>query len=145
MDELRKKPIPWEGIRWAASHIPAFEREGISAGGYTDIERAEGGGVFLPDYIFSDEMIAFLEGLYERGVIVDFNWPAWKEGERLHQHPEEIDSADAHTCWGLLIALVRADRFSSGLLASLIESGKLVRLLRRLQALDGTPPPPESI
>jgi ADP-ribosylglycohydrolase len=78
----------------------------------------------------------FIWCLINHGWVQDFDWNAWaEEGKRYEQTPELVDGADLATCIKLLTAYQRADRFCDGLLAHMIESGQIARILRRLGTL----------
>jgi hypothetical protein len=78
---------------------------------------------------------------YEDGVVYPFDWPAWTKPAKAHAYearPELLASADLDTCRRLLTCYVRAERFTDGVLASMVSSGYLQQLVRRLLELSET-------
>ena len=97
----------------------------------------------------------FIWCLINYGFVQDFDWMEWgKEAKRYEEAPELIAEADLETCIKLLTCYQRADRFVDGYFAHIIESGQLVKTLRRLGNLrergeipsgDSRPRKPESL
>jgi hypothetical protein len=56
----------------------------------------------------------------------------WREGEQLVDHPALLSKANLQTLRKLLTAHVRADRFTEGHLAGMIESGHIAMILKRM-------------
>jgi ADP-ribosylglycohydrolase/fructose-1,6-bisphosphatase/inositol monophosphatase family enzyme len=118
--------------------IPMFEKKPIEP-----FYRWEGGGVAedrvitIPRPVRDWKIDEFIWCLINHGFVQDFDWPEWKEnaGKKYVEDPNLFDSADLGTCIKLLTTFQRGDRFCDGLLAHLIESGQLLRVLLRLRAL----------
>ena len=71
-------------------------------------------------------------------IVVGFDWRSWLETERgraLRDDPDAIASATPDELGWLLTAIVRSDRFVEGSIQGAFESGLLVRICRRAQAL----------
>ena len=110
-------------------YIPIFEGEGFESG-----EMVAGRG--MPYYSYSDEVLNFIQDLYDNNIIYSFDWPAWQdEAENLYNDPEALASADLETLRKLLTAHVRKDRFSEGHLASVIREGHVVAIMKKLEVL----------
>jgi hypothetical protein len=95
-------------------------------------------------YILSEPAHRFYRAVYELGwILTDFDWPRWMSGEeaqRLTHDAEAVDAASPEQLARLLTAMVRSDRFCEGALAGCHESGLIIRILRRVQALAETDP-----
>jgi hypothetical protein len=113
--------------------LPYFESEGSH---FYDLETDR---LTTDPYIYSPQVLQFVETLYREGFIVPFDWSAWQdEAARYVTDPSLLDSADLPTLQKLLTTHVRADRFSSGHLAQMIECGHILAVLRRLKTIRDT-------
>ena len=106
--------------------LPVFEQSKFTLG---ELKIQE--GVF-PYYNYNSEVHNFLEALYENNFIQPFNWSNWDEGKQLIDNSDLLDNASLQTLRKLLTTHVRADRFSEGHFAYMIETGHIVRILRRM-------------
>jgi hypothetical protein len=78
----------------------------------------------------------FIKALYAQNVIISFDWTGWRrEAQRYQTDPRALATADLLTLCKLLTLHVRADRFSEGHLASVLESGHITAVLRRLKQI----------
>lgn len=74
--------------------------------------------------------------LYEQKIIIVFDWTSWgDEVKRYQAEPEALARANLLTLRKLLTAHIRADRFVEGRLASVLESGHIAAILRRLKQI----------
>jgi O-acetyl-ADP-ribose deacetylase len=90
---------------------------------------------FTP-FDYSPELVRFIETLYEQNFIIVFDWPSWHdEASRYMDDPDLVAQADLQILRKLLTAHVRADRFTDGHLAEMIDLGHLLAILKRLQAI----------
>lgn len=89
----------------------------------------------LPWYEYSPDVRNFEKGLYERSLIVEFDWSSWKRGEKLFTKPSLIAGAPVADCLKLLTLCVRKERFCDGFLAEALESGVITACLKRLRDL----------
>jgi len=112
-------------------YILVFEGEGFEPG-----EMVTDRG--MPYYSYNNEVLNFVQDLYDNNIIYSFDWPAWeKEAENLYNDPEALASADLDTLRKLLTVHVRKDRFSEGHLADVIRDGHVLDILRGLKGLVG--------
>lgn len=113
------------------SFLIRFEEADFSAGKW---EIKEG---HFPWFIHGDVVTEFIQVLYDNNWVTSaFDWTEWQESaEKYVESPDAIESADAVTIQKLLTTHVRADRFCEGHLASMFESGHILALLHRLQAI----------
>ena len=74
--------------------------------------------------------------LYDhRFVLWEFRWMDWEEGPRFLEDPALLATADLETVCKLLTAHARSDRFVEGHLESMVVTGHLASILRRLREL----------
>jgi len=110
--------------------LPIFTRSGYR---YAELQTPEGQ---LPYYAYSDEVMEFLQVVYDQQIIFSFDWPQWQdEAERLCLNSQALDRADLLTLRKLLTTHVRKERFCEGHLAGMFERGHIVAVLRRLETL----------
>jgi len=126
-------PVPEVGpeqIDAVLAFLPVFTQPGISFGEW----RAPEGQ--MPYYADSREVRDFVAALYKHRFVVSFDWPSWQdEAKRLMNEPGALAEADLLTLRKLLTTHVRADRFNEGHLGSVLESGHVAAILRRLQVI----------
>jgi len=97
--------------------------------------KKEGNTLIFP-YIYSVEVMAFMDVLRTENIIFPFDWVKWQnEAIKYFNDPELIESADILTLRKLLTLHIRKDRFCDGHLASVIDYGHLLSLLKRLKKL----------
>ena len=121
-----------EAVDWKAAiaFLAAFEAPGYAFGRWQQPEDQ------LGYYEYSPEVISFIETLYAASVVLDFDWPSWKpQAMRYWEQPSRLHSARLLTLRKLLTLHVRADRFVEGHLASMLESGHITAILRRVAHL----------
>lgn len=111
--------------------LPAFESPGYKFGEWADA------GYFS----YSPEVDDWIRALYEQNFFLTFDWTRWKEeAQRYRSEPGALETADLLTLRKLLTTHVRADRFVEGHLASVLESGHVTAILRRLKQIRGQMP-----
>jgi O-acetyl-ADP-ribose deacetylase len=87
-------------------------------------------------YIYSVEVMNFMDALRTENIIFPFDWVKWQdEAVRYFDNPELLKSADLLTLRKLLTLHVRKDRFCDGHFAYIIDSGYLLNILKRLEEL----------
>jgi Family of unknown function (DUF6508) len=130
-------PLAPEAIAALLRFLPVLESPGFRAGewrgGKADVE----GVIQVPWFELSDDAHAFVATLGRRGWIFVFDWMSWADDARRIIETDELKRADLLTLRKLLTLLVRRDRFVEGSLGEAFESGLILRILRRLQALAG--------
>ena len=130
MTESTAPHVEVQQIDAVLRYLPLFEQEGFSPG---DWQTQEGQ---LPYFASSPEVDAFVQTVYEQGIICTFDWTGWQdEAQRYRSDPGSLAQADLLTVRKLLTLHVRADRFVEGHLASAFENGQIVAILRRLKHL----------
>ncbi len=87
----------------------------------------------IEPFIYSQKVSEFITALYHCNFIQEFDWTSWHdEAEKYQKHPRLIGDVDLETIIKLLTTHVRADRFCSGHLASVLDNGHLLKILERL-------------
>lgn len=86
-----------------------------------------------------DAVRNLLRESHRSGLITSFDWPTWMtgRGRELTGHPDAIGEATLEECRRLLVAHVRRDRFVTGHLRAMIDSGEVPTILRRAAELTG--------
>ncbi len=107
--------------------LAEFESPQLSAG-----EWVHNPGTF--GYVdYSEVVRRFRAALDRHGWIVSFDWPGWSQEARSYtDSPEKLAMADLDTIQKLFTTHIRAERFCEGHLASVVKSGHITALLRRL-------------
>lgn len=127
-------PLTSSNLQAVLEFLPLFEQPGFSAGEWS----TQAGS--LPYFSYTTEVLDFIRALSGNGFIQPFVWMNWREGEQLVEHPSLLRKANLVTLRKLLTAHVRADRFSEGHLAAMVESGQIRTILERLaEIIDSTP------
>lgn len=126
--ESRHAPEPdWRAI---LTFLPLLESDELEAGKRESNEGA------LPHLEYSKTAENLLQALYTSGVVYSFGWTSWQtEAERLCSDPGALDQADLVDLRKLLVTHVRKDRFHEGHFASMLDSGHLTAVLRRIAEL----------
>ena len=84
-------------------------------------------------------MLEFHQALYREKMIIVFDWNNWEEkAKRYQSDPDVAAEADLLTVRKLLTVHARADRFIEGHFVSMLESGHIIAVLRRLEAILAT-------
>jgi hypothetical protein len=93
----------------------------------------------MPSFVPSDPAEAFVRMAHDMGwVLPDLDWKSWKDGAEageLLNCPETLARATPEQLAKLLTILVRQDRFVEGSLGRVFDSGLLVAIVRRADAL----------
>lgn len=113
------------------AYLPKLETR--SAGQWQGGERRNDGSYTMPWFEYDAETLAFIRACGQNGIIEVFDWPEWQpEAIRLYEDPALLAIADLTTLRRLLTLHIRKDRFSEGHLATMIEEGHILAILRRL-------------
>ena len=125
-------------LRALAAFLPALESDGFKFGRWAGGEKIGPRTYTMPYYEFSPVVEEFLRRGAAPWVTPRFDWPAWAatdEFQRLSRDPAAVAAATPDQLARLLTVLVRSERFGDGNLAGAFESGLLVGILRRADAL----------
>lgn len=125
-DFIYRKPTV-KNIEAVTSFLPVFEK-----GTEGDFYTITGGGSG-----YTEAVHEFISRLNQEGFVYGFDWGSWlnEVGEEYVRNKDIIRSADILTIQKMLTAIVRADRFSDGVIKGMIDDGVIVAILRRLEEI----------
>lgn len=119
-----------DGLDRILAFMPLFERP------TTSLYEVRPDLSLMDPYIYTPEFTQFIQELYRKNLVIDFNWVTWEdEAANYLENPRQIESADLETLQKLITTHVRADRFNSGHLAQMVENGQILAILKRLGAI----------
>lgn len=95
----------------------------------------ENGAINILHCDYSQVVWDFMGLCNEMGLVVDFNWGAWKEEGRRYLETREVAQADLITLIKLITTHIRRDRFCTGHMAGVFENGHITAILNRLAQL----------
>jgi len=122
-----KNKITEENINKILGFIPYFESKDSV---FYTVDTSD----LLNPHIYSRKVLDFEKALYEENIIYIFDWVSWQpEAEKYFRDTELLKDADLDTLRKLLTLHARKERFCSGHLAQMIESGHVLNILRRLK------------
>jgi hypothetical protein len=136
-ETLRAAPADrWQGLWEAVDALLAEDERAVWAGGEL-VETTVVGGVERPVFqmpyvTYSDAMNRVVQSLYDLDAVVPLNWPEWDGVDRYRGH-RALEHASVANAVRMMTAIVRADRFSEGMIAAMLEDGTLPAALRRLR------------
>lgn len=131
----RERPLTRDDFEAILRFLPAFKEPDVAFTEPLEPRPEEPGVIVWDEPGLSPLAAEFIAALHEHGWIVAFDWVKWDLGPRLDQHRELIAGARVETLRRLLTCHVRADRFTSGHLQYVFESGGFTAILQRLQQL----------
>lgn len=112
------------------AYRPVFERQS------NDLYEVRLDLSMFDPYVYAPEVDEFIQLLYRENLVTDFNWTAWtREAEQFMSDSQRLESADLETIQKLLTTHVRAERFSSGHFAKMIQTGHILAILNRLAGI----------
>lgn len=126
--------LDWEA---ALAYLPILSDPDFDPGDWAGGEQL-GPNHFSARYaVLSPDAERFITCLYDTNIVAGTDWTTWLQqgGEAFYVDPDRLDEATLEQCRMLLIAHVRADRFTEGHLLETLRSGHLVQLLRRIREL----------
>ena len=87
----------------------------------------------IEPYIYSEKVSEFITTLYRCNFIQEFDWSSWHdECEKYQKEPHLMSDINLEIIIKLLTTHMRADRFITGHLVSVIDNGHLLKILERL-------------
>ena len=125
------EPDPLERL---AALVPVLEDPTLEFGRWEGGDRRPDGSITMPYFSLSPAGLEIVRAL----PIEVFDWGAWLQTDAaraLMADHRQIANATPEQLIRLTTALVRGDRFTEGTLASAFESGLLLAIARRAQAL----------
>lgn len=133
MDNQENKKLTPEGIRKILEFLPQFQGKSFKAGQWHPSGKIDKNTSSFPYFEYSDLASKFIQTLYDEGFIYPFDWSNWSYGIKLSQNHNLIQKANLLTLRKLITAHVKQDRFCDGHLASVFQSGLVIRVLERIQ------------
>ncbi|WP_414469232.1 ADP-ribosylglycohydrolase family protein [Methanobacterium sp. ACI-7] len=90
----------------------------------------------IDPYIYSDKTSSFISDIYKQNFTYPFNWTDWsREAQKYLENHDLISYADIQIIQKLFTTLIRSDRFCSGVIASNIDDGTILELLKRIKEI----------
>lgn len=87
-------------------------------------------------YVYSREVNKFLATIIKEEFTIVFDWTEWqKEAVKYFKDPELIDAVEITTLRKLMTMFIRKERFCSGFINSVIDTGMILKILERLNTL----------
>lgn len=115
-----------------------FDDDDFVAGEWVPAQRHEDGVLVLGFWLPSEDVAAWETALYERHIVLVFDWSAatWsRQMRRYFENPDLLERARLLTARKVLTTLSRANRFCEGYLAGAFEAGVPQAAMRRLEQL----------
>ena len=89
-------------------------------------------GVMQWPYMVRNQVVDdFVRFMYDKGLVIDFDWSRWKKGREWYKSTDEnkYKNLDSLTILKLLTAVIRNDHFSEGAIVGAFEQGVFPRLI----------------
>jgi hypothetical protein len=132
----KSKRVTARQIEALTPFVRIFEIMGFQCGQCPQSEPDSPHGSIIPGFGVNDPVANFLQALHDHGWIEPLDWRDCQlEAARYAASPELVGDADAETIRKLFTSHVRQDRECHGHLAAQFESGHILSLLRRLNAI----------
>jgi len=134
----KEKTRPFHSrIEAVTKFLPKFET--ISPDNFARIIPSSGEteeGPVVGHLEYHPEVYKFMKTSYKNGLVLGFDWGAWShEALRYMNDPQLVRTASLTTCLKLLTAHLRAERFCDGHLQSVLKTGHITAVLRRLDLI----------
>jgi hypothetical protein len=131
--KVEAKKVTTQDVDAVLQYLPYFADPSTK---FYDIDKGSLGEptvINIEPFIYSPKLSEFITTLYHCNFIQEFDWTLWHdEAEKYQKYPELISGADLEIIIKLLTTHVRADRFCTGHLASMLDNGHLLQILQRL-------------
>ncbi len=122
-----------------AQFLPEFELPDFDPGRMSGTGKNADGSFSFPYAVLSDQAMSFVRAAYENGWVVEgFDWSSWarsREAKKLRDDESALAKATAEQIARLLTVVIRQDRFCEGALLDAFNSGLILRIVRRIDAL----------
>ena len=101
---------------------------------YTNPSTLDDGTRVIPTEIKDAVVMEFLHFMYENGLVLQFDWASWDAGRDffLSTDPEKYERIDQEFALRLITAVIRNDRFCTGVLCDTFETGEMQAIVARL-------------
>ncbi|WP_417628277.1 DUF6508 domain-containing protein [Pararhodobacter aggregans] len=127
-----------EALAAMAAFLPRLKANGASFGEFVEPKKIRDRTYTMPYWRSCDLADDFVEMAYREGWVQKVDWVAWAAtatGRSLLHQPGAVEDADLAQLRYLITALIRKDRFVDGTLVAAFESGLLLRVAARADAL----------
>lgn len=139
---MLKTRITRDGMARVVAFLPDLEAPGFVPSWYHSGELLPNGSWSVGFYEYAPRVCALLGTLDRYGFVEPFDWPAWHtEAQRYYSNPREIETANLSVLQKLVTIHLRKERFCEGHLDTVLRSGHMVAILRRLRVLLDEMPP----
>ena len=117
-------------------YLPYFEEPNQHFGKSPSVKTKDGVASIIPA-VLARQTSQFVQACYDNGFVQGFDWPKWQKraAQLLRDEEALFRTADLDMLVKLLTTHVRKDRFVDGHLLSVMKSGHIGRILRRLSEL----------
>lgn len=130
--EAELNALPFEQWEKLFALIPQIEA--ASDFGEVPCEEDEEGNLTISSYTeFAHVVWAFQNIVYEIPIAIDFGWMHWDEGKKMLLGNDDLSGCDIVFLCKLITTAVRAERFITGTLLSVFESGRMLAILKELE------------
>ena len=95
-------------------------------------------GVMQWPYMVRNQVVDdFVRFMYDKGLVIDFDWSGWKKGREWYKSTDEnkYKNLDSLTILKLLTAVIRNDHFSESAIVNAFEEGTFPKLIDNLVKL----------
>ncbi len=136
--ERTPRPISVEDLHVLALWVRRLASPDRDFGHWVVSEPDQDGVMQMPWYDYSPEARRLMAEVSGAGFVQPFDWMAWMatpEAQTLAADPARVAAVDAEVLRRLLTAIIRGDRFVEGNVVGAFESGMLLAIARRAQAL----------
>jgi len=121
----------WKPILGLIQEIEKVEKFGDDTEAMKLLEK---GIIDMNPYVENKIVEEFRQACYEIPIIIDFNWGAWDEGRKMVSDQDfDYDSVDIPTKCKIITAIIRNDRFCSGILVEAFETGMMLNVLKSIR------------
>lgn len=103
-------------------------------GAYRESKKTESGANTFP-WVEQNELVQeFVQFMYDKDLVVNFDWPHWREGRDWYTLNDEskYKKLDIEMALKLLTTVIRNDRFNEGALVRAFEDGSFPKIINKL-------------
>jgi len=129
----KQKSITTRGINKVLKFLPIFEQKGYRFSEWVYPSPSEDGTIFSPFLEYRKEVNEFITILHEEEFTTPFDWGNWQD--QADFEPHVLKKANLETLQKLLTIHIRKERFCDGHLATVLENGHIIAILRRLKEI----------
>ncbi|GHF79833.1 DUF6508 domain-containing protein [Deinococcus ficus] len=130
-----------EALQALTAFIPVFGAPGFQFARNDSPLRQTGPNSYeTVGYDYDPQVIAFWDAAEQAGWLQPFDWMSWSdtdEASTLHYQAGAVEQASPEQLSRLLTKFARAERFGDGAWLAFWDSGLLMRVLQRMEALVG--------